>query len=169
MIVSKPTQDALMELIKQCFIENRKFDRMVSVLGVKFSCNHSADLIHHGIAHYFPALSDNIGELCLERYNIPVVYGETPSGAEDFGSVADIISNMRDRSIEFQLMFIGACKIALDNNDIHVYADLTKLLADYNNIVDQTILLADKVEAYGGNNAAFDHDIGTFWKLGDKA
>ena len=31
MIVSKNTQDALMELIKQCVIENRKFDRMVSV------------------------------------------------------------------------------------------------------------------------------------------
>ena len=164
MIVSKPTQDALMELIKQCFVENRKFDRMVSVLGVKFACNHSADLIHHGIAHYYPALSDSIGELCLERYNIPVVYGETPSGAEDFGSVKEIIFSMRDRSIEFQTMFMGACRIALNNNDFHVYTDLSDLLADYNRIVDQTILLADKIEAYP-SAMSFDHDVKTFWKL----
>ena len=164
MIVSKPTQDALMELIKQCFVENRKFDRMVSVLGVKFACNNSADLIHHSIAHYYPALSDSIGELCLERYNIPVVYGETPSGAEDFGSVKEIIFFMRDRSIEFQTMFMGACRIALDNNDLHVYADLSELLSDYNRIVDQTILLADKIEAYP-SVMSFDHDVKTFWKL----
>lgn len=164
MIVSKPTQDALMELIKQCFVENRKFDRMVSVLGVKFACNYSADLIHHGIAHYFPALSDSIGELCLERYNIPVAYGETPSGAENFDSVMAIIVEMRDRSIEFQTTFMGVCRIALDNNDFHVYADLIELLADYNRIVDQTILLADKIAAYD-NPVVFDHDIGTFWKL----
>lgn len=164
MIVSKQTQDALMELIKQCFVENRKFDRMVSVLGVKFACNNSADLIHHNIAHYYPALSDSIGELCLERYNIPVVYGETPSGAEDFGSVKEIIFSMRDRSIEFQTMFMGACRIALDNNDLHVYADLSELLSDYNRIVDQTILLADKIEEYP-SVMSFDHDVKTFWKL----
>ena len=164
MIVSKPTQDALMELIKQCFVENRKFDRMVSVLGVKFACNNSADLIHHNIAHYYPALSDSIGELCLERYNIPVVYGATPSGTEDFGSVKEIIFSMRDRSIEFQTMFMGACRIALDNNDLHVYADLSELLSDYNRIVDQTILLADKIEAYP-SVMSFDHDVKTFWKL----
>ena len=164
MMVSKPTQDALMELIKQCFVENRKFDRMVSVLGVKFACNNSADLIHHSIAHYYPALSDSIGELCLERYNIPVVYGETPRGAEDFGSAKEIILSMRDRSIEFQTMFMGACRIALDNNDLHVYADLSELLSNYNRIVDQTILLADKIEAYD-SVMAFDHDVNTFWKL----
>ena len=164
MMVSKPTQDALMELIKQCFVENRKFDRMVSVLGVKFACNNSADLIHHSIAHYYPALSDRIGELCLERYNIPVVYGATPSGAEDFSSVKEIIFSMRDRSIDFQTMFMGACRIALDNNDLHVYADLSELLSNYNRIVDQTILLADKIEAYD-SVMAFDHDVNTFWKL----
>ena len=64
MIVSKPTQNALMELIKQCFIENRKLDRIVSILGVKFAMNETANLIHQNIAHYFPALSDRIGELC---------------------------------------------------------------------------------------------------------
>ena len=41
---------------------------------------------------------------------------------------------------------------------------LSELLANYNRIVDQTILLADKIEAYD-SVMAFDHDVNTFWKL----
>lgn len=165
MIVSKPTQDALMELIKQCFVENRKFDRMVSVLGVQFACNQSSSHIHQHIAHYFPQLSDRIGELCLERYNIPILYGETPSGVEGYSSVVEIIHAMESRVINFQSMFMGVAKIAFDNNDLNVYSDLLSLLADYNKIVEQVILLADKIDNYA-EIMAFDHDIDGFWILG---
>lgn len=170
MIVSRTTQDALMELIKMCFIENRVLDRLVSVLGVQFACNNSADLIHHGIAHYFPALSDNIGELCLERYNIPVEYGATPSAFENYSSVTEIISTLENRVIDFQTAFMGVCKIAFENNDIHVFADLQHLLEDYNKIVEQAILLQDKIAGYGENNRmSFDSHIKEhFWILGDK-
>lgn len=166
MIVSKNTQDALMELIKQCFVENRKFDRMVSVLGVKFAMNQTADRIHHDIAHWFPALSDEIGSQCLERYNISVIYGETPSGAENYNRASDIIAEVERRVIDFQMMFMGVCKIALDNNDIHVYADLLDMLEDVNEIVEQVILLRDKMDVYGDERiGAYDHDIPDFWIL----
>lgn len=166
MIVSKNTQDALMELIKQCFIENRKFDRMVSVMGVKFAMNKTADRIHHGIAHWFPALSDQLGERCLERYNISVLYGETPSGIENYDRAGDIIAEVERRVIDFQTMFMGVCKIALDNNDIHVYADLLDMLEDVNEVVEQVILLNDKMALYGEDRImAYDHDIDHFWIL----
>lgn len=166
MIVSKNTQDALMEIIKQCFVENRKFDRMVSLLGVKFAMNQTADRIHHGIAHWFPALSDEIGSQCLERYNIAVIYGETPSGAEDYDRASDIIAEVERRVIDFQMMFMGVCKIALDNNDIHVYADLLDMLDDVNEIVEQVILLRDKMDVYGDERiGAYDHDIPDFFFL----
>lgn len=166
MIVSKNTQDALMELIRQCFVENRKFDRMVSVLGVKFAMNQTADRIHHSIAHWFPALSDLIGERTLERYNITVVYGDTPSGAEDYDRASDIIAEVERRVIDFQMMFMGVCKIALDNNDIHVYADLMDMMEDVNEIVEQVILLNDKMGIYGDERiGAYDHDVPDFWIL----
>lgn len=166
MIVSKNTQDALMELIKQCFIENRKFDRMVSVMGVKFAMNKTSDRIHHGIAHWFPVLSDRIGETTLERYNISVLYGETPSGIEDYDRASDIIAEVERRVIDFQTMFMGVCKIALDNNDIHVYADLLDILEDVNEVVEQVILLSDKMALYGEDRImAYDHDIDHFWIL----
>lgn len=168
MIVSKETQDALMELIKQCFVENRKLDRIVSVLGVEFACPSASAHIHQGIAHYFPQLSDKIGELCLERYNIAVVYGETPRGDERFANVGEIIKAMETRIIAFQSLFMGVCKIAINNNDINVYSDLLPLLADYNKIVEQAILIADKYGYYTEQNImSFDHDFSDFWILGD--
>ena len=167
MNVSETTQKALMEIIKQCFIENRKFDRLVSVLGVKFACNNMAGLIHQGIAHYFPNLSDQIGELCLERYNISVEYGATPEGTEDYQSVTEIMQVLEDRILDFQTMFIGVEKIAFENNDLQVFADLSKLLEGYNQIVEQAILINDKMGLYGENRiTAMDKDItDSFWIL----
>ena len=73
-LVSKSTQEALMEFVKQCFAMNRFLDRAVSVLGVKFAMNQLADLVHHGLAHAYPNLGDICGEKCLEAYNISVIY-----------------------------------------------------------------------------------------------
>ena len=166
MMVSKPTQDAIFELIKAAYSANRFLDRCVSVLNVKFSMNQTSNLIHHGIAHWFPALSDKIGEQTLERYNISVIYGETPSGAEDYNRASDIIAEVERRVIDFQTMFMGVCKIALDNNDIHVYSDLLDMLEDVNEIVAQVILLNDKMEVYGEERiGAYDHDVPDFWIL----
>lgn len=167
MNVTKQTQDALMEIIKQCFIENRKFDRLVSVLGVKFACNNMADLIHHGISHYFPILSDKIGELCLERYNISVIYGATPEAREDYNSVTEIIGIVEKEILDFQNMFMGVQKIAFENNDLQVFADLGKLLEKYNFVVEQAILLNDKMGYYGEDKiTAMDKDIReAFWIL----
>ena len=168
MIVNETTKNILYELIKQCFVENRKFDRMVSVLGVKFACNQSASLIHHKIAHLFPQISDEIGAKCLERYNIDIIYGETPSGDEEFGTVGEIISEIERRIIEFQAMLIGACEIVRESKDINVYADLLDMLKDFNKVVEQAILLKDKYNYYGEDGIMkFDHDIKDFWILGE--
>lgn len=167
MIVSLDTIQAVTELIKRCFDENRAFDRMVSVLGVDFACNNAAELIHKNIAHAFPALADDISAKCLERYNVSVKYGETPAAEEDYSGVEELIAKMRDRSLDFQIALMGACKVAWENNDIHVYSDLIEILRGYNDIVEQLILLYDKIKAYGDNVMAFDHDIAMFWIMGD--
>lgn len=167
MIVTQNTQNAIIELIGECFKMNRHFDRAVSLLGVKFVYNNTADLIHHHVAHYFPVLADSLGELCLERYNIPVEYLATPSGIQDYASAEDLLHDLEDRAIDFQTKFMGACKIAFDNNDIHVYTDLLDLLEELNKIVEQMILLADKIDKYNGS-MSYDSHVGQhFWILGD--
>lgn len=164
-LVSKSTQEALMEFVKQCFVMNRFLDRAVSVLGVKFAMNQAANLIHHGLAHAYPNLSDTAGEKCLEAYNISVVYGETPRGAEDYSTVAECIREINKRTIDFQTLTMGVCKIAHNNNDLQVYADMLDILKKVNEYVTQTILLEDKIGVYGNNIAAYDHDVKDFWIL----
>lgn len=168
MLVTKVTQDALTELIGRCFAENRYTDRLVSVLGVKFAYNNTANLIHHGIAHMYPVLSDEIGEKCLERYNISVEYPATPEGRRDYSSVNEIIKDLEERTIDFQIALMGVCKVAQENGDIHVYSDLLDMLKDYNKIVEQAILLGDKIEIYGTNPSFDSHVANHFWILGDE-
>ena len=121
MIVTQETQNSLIELIGKCFVENRYLDRLVSILGTKFAYNNTSNLIHKGIAHYFPLLADEIGEKTLERYNIPVYYPATPSAGQDYSSVEEIIKDMEERMLDFQIAMMGVCKIAQHNDDLHVY------------------------------------------------
>lgn len=164
-LVSQATQDALMEFIKQCFMMNRFLDRAVSVLGVKFAMNQLANLVHHGLAHAYPNLSDIAGEKCLEAYNISVIYGETPRGDQDYSTVSECVREINKRTIDFQTLTIGVCKIAHDNNDLQVYANMLDILKKINEYVAQTILLEDKIEVYGNNIGAYDHDVKDFWIL----
>ena len=166
MLVTQNTINAVTELIGECFKMNRHLDRLVSVLGTKFAYNQTANFVHHGIAHYYPVLADSLGERCLERYNIPVFYAATPEGSQDYKSVVEIIKDLEKINIEFQSMMMGCAKIAFDNNDIHVYADLLDLLEDVNKVVEQVILLSDKIDIYK-DNPAYDHDIPDFWILGE--
>ena len=165
MNVQDKTVESIYELIKQLFLENRIFDRLVSVLGVDFACSNSASKIHEKISHYFPLLSDQIGERCLERYNISIQYGSTPEAKKGYVSVEEIIQIMEEEVITTQNMYMGAMKVAFENNDLQVYSDLSDLLVDYNKIVEQVILLNDKIKSYGSNVMGFDQGIDTFWIL----
>ena len=62
---------------------------------------------------------------------------------------------------------MGCAKIAFDNNDIHVYADLLDLLKDVNKIVEQVVLLSDKIDIYGDNPSFDAHIKNNFWILGE--
>lgn len=166
MIVTQATIDAVTELIGDCFKMNRHLDRLVSVLGVEFAYNNTANLVHQGIAHYYPMLADSLGERCLERYNIPVYYAATPEGGQDYTSVTEIIKDLEKVNIEFQTKMMGCCKVAFENNDIHVYAELLDLLEDVNKIVEQVIFLSDKIDVYK-DNPSYDNHVTGFWILGE--
>lgn len=156
MNVSDNTIQACYELIKQCFQNNRKLDRLVSVLGVNFAMNNTAELLHAGYAHRFPQISDEIGHKCLEVYNIPVEYGATDEGKQDYNSVAEMVQVVENITVDFQNMLSKAIMIAQDNQDINVYVELISILQDFNPLVEQAILLNDKVKLYG--NALYDFD-----------
>ena len=165
MLVSQPTIDAVMELIGESFRLNRRLDRAQSLIGVKFVYPTTAKLVHEYMAHWASGEADALAEKCLERYNIPIIYYATPAGDQDYSSIVEAIKDIERVIIDYQSMFMGCCKVALENNDIHVYADLLDELEDVNEVVEQAILLADKIELYG-DKPSFDNHVKTFWFLG---
>ena len=60
---------------------------------------------------------------------------------------------------------MGVCKIAYNNNDLQVYADMLDILKKVNEYVTQTILLEDKIGVYGNDIASYDHYAPSFFFL----
>ena len=72
---------------------------------------------------------------------------------------------MNENVITFQTMLMGVIDIANNKKDIQVFSDLLILLSDYNKIVEQTLLLVDKISVYD-NPQSFDAHIKEhFWIL----
>lgn len=165
MLVSSKTVENLMYMVGECFKLNRVLDRCQSVIGVKFVYPVTAGLIHEHMAHWATAFADEIAEKTLERYNIPVIYYATPTGGKDYANIVEAIEDVETNIVNFQSMFMGCCKIAQENGDIHVYADLLDMLEEVNEVVEQAILMADKIHIYG-EKPSYDNHIKSWWFLG---
>lgn len=168
MNITQPTKDVVMEMVHECFVANSKVDRMQSILNAKFAYIDTANLIHHDIAHaYSGTFGDGIAET-IEKYNIPIEYGNIPHATEDYESVERVITALLDLVIDFQNKLNQCTKITMDNMDLHVYSELLELIEKHNKIVEQVILLNDKIKLYK-DNPAFDVHINHFWFLGEGA
>lgn len=156
MYITQVTQFTVQELISLTYINNARIDRMKSVLLAKFSYNETADIVHEFIAHYFSnGIGDALSEKCLERYNIPVVFGGIPRMDKEYGSVREILEELLTLAVDYQNALSKCIAVAIENNDRNISADLIDFMEDYNLIVDQCILLKDKIDLYG-DNPSFD-------------
>ena len=167
-IVSEKTINALQEMVNESFVMTARMDRAQSVLDAVFACPSTSNLIHQNIAHLYSGyFADEIGDLCLQSYNIPVIYGNVPLMNQEYSSVEEILFELRDYVEEYQAKLNGCYKIAFENNDLHICADLIKIIEHHNIVVRQMIILCDKIEKYN-SDMAFDHVIDKFWILGEK-
>ena len=165
MIVSQATVNAINELVTQCFTENRMLDAIVDTMIVKLKYPLAAELIHKDMAHAFPLIADELGEKCLQRYDISVKYGSTPAGVADYSSIFEVCQAIEGRMVDFQSMLIGACKIAQENGDYHVFVDLMDILEDFNPFVEQAMGILDQAKRYG-DSPSFDKNFEKYWILG---
>lgn len=169
MNITAPTKSAVQELITQCYIDNARIDRMKSVLLADLSYNETADVVHKYIAHYFSnGIGDDLSEKCLERYNISVVFGGIPVMDKQYNTVEEALNELLEIVIDFQNQLSMCIKIAMENMDKQIASDLLSFNVYYNNIVDQCILLVDKIKLYKDNPSFDAHLKDHFFILGDK-
>lgn len=165
MNVADATIRAIHDLNGEAFAMNRFFDAAVSILGVTYVCPTASKLIHHGIAHWYPAMADTLNEKCLENFNIVAYYPATPAGDVNFENLQDMAEQMVERTIMFQNKLMGVRKIAEDNQDYQIVVELDQIMLGVNEQVGQVLLINDKAQQYGADYTAFDKDFPTFWNL----
>lgn len=169
MNVTKETKEAVQLLISQSYINNAKIDRMKSVLLADLAYNETSDVVHKYIAHYFSnGIGDDLSEKCLERYNISVIFGGIPVMDKQYNSVEEVLNELLEIVIDFQNQLSMCIKIAMENMDKQIATDLLSFNVGYNNIVDQCILLVDKIKLYKDNPSFDAHLKDHFFILGDK-
>ena len=162
--ITQPTIDAIQEMIRESFICNAKIDRLKSTLGVDLAYNNTANKIHLDIAHAFPVqLGDSLGDL-IEGYNQSVVYGNIPIQDKTYVNAKDALDDLLDIVIDYQNKLNKCTMVAFENVDIHTYGGLIDIVKGYSKIVEQCILLVDKINLYK-EDPSFDHDIDKFWIL----
>lgn len=166
MNVSEATIKAVHELNTKCFYLNRYYDTAMDTLAIDFVCVNAESLIHEYMAHAFPTLADELNHKCLGAFNIKTHYGLTPAGDWEWNNLVSMMEGLMSETIDLQNMFMGAIKIAQDNNDYLIVVELNELLRKVNTIVEQIILLKDKAEQYGEDYKGFDKDIDVFFFLG---
>lgn len=157
--VTHETHLAVQELISLSYVTNARIDRMKSVLVADLSYNETSDIVHQFIAHYFSnGIGDALSEKCLERYNISVIFGDIPRMDKVYNSVEEVLVELLDITTYYQNALSGCIKIAVENDDRNISSDLINFMQDYNQIVDQCILMVDKIKLYK-DNPSFDAHI----------
>ena len=162
--ITQSTIKAIQEMTREAFCCNAKVDRLKSVVGVNLAYNNTANKIHLGIAHAFPVqLGDALGDL-IEGYNESVLYGDIPKQDKIYTNIKDALEDLLDIVIDYQNKLNKCTMIAFENMDIHTYSGLLEIVKGYSPIVEQCILLVDKINLYG-IDPSFDNDIDKFWIL----
>lgn len=157
--ITQQTHTAVQELISLAYITNAKIDRMKSVLVADLAYNETSNLVHEFIAHYFSnGIGDALSNKCLERYNVSVIFGGIPKMDKVYSSVTEVVEELQEICIYFQNAMSKCIEIVIENEDRGVGSDLINFMVDYNQIVDQVILMNDKIRLYK-DNPSFDAHI----------
>ena len=165
--VTQPTINALQEMVDESFIMTARCDRYQSVLDAKFAYNNTALLVHHGFAHVYSGFfGDAVADLGLQGYDITVNYGNVPPMNQQYNSVKEILYELKDYVFDYQNKLNMCWKVAFDNMDIHVAADVFDIIEDHNELVRQVILLCNKIEIYNGSASYDAHVLQHFNLLG---
>lgn len=158
MLMSKATSEALDYIVGGFFDLNRTTDRMVSIMQNTWSMPHAADIIHHKIAHLYPLLADKITEI-KDRYNLTSIYPATHKGDEDYTNLEDMFTTLYEENAQLYGIIKDVNKIAINNDDFNVHADLVNIMQLFNELMGQIITLRDKSVQIPEDYVTFDRYI----------
>ena len=157
-------KEYLENIIGKCFLNNRMFDRMVSILSVKLVMPITGDIIHHKLAHLYPRIADLVSDYMAQR-NCTTIYQQTPEGSQDYNNPIECFDYMLELNLSLEKEVKNAIKLADEINDYTTKVFLDDFLRKLISVTDTILLLDDKIGMYENNKNGwmkFDSDIEDF-------
>jgi len=161
MNISLKTSEALDLLVGKAFDLNRSFDRAVSIMQNKWCMPQAADIIHHKLAHLFPALADIISGF-KDDCNATTVYPETHKDDRDYSNLLVMVTTLRNEVLDFYEMIKMVYKIADEENDFNAEAMLIDFMNKLTKVISQMNTLKDKAEQMPTGWDLFDNHISSW-------
>ena len=164
MLISEETSKALDLLYNQFFNLNSVYDNAVSYMLNEWCMPHASEVIHKNLAHAFPVMADMISEI-KDNYDEKSVRTTVPTHDETYDSLYDMMNNLYSYCANTYEMMKITSKIAMDNGDLNVLADLVEFTSTFNKIMGQVITLKGKSEQINDYDK-FDRHIDTWGIIG---
>ena len=133
---------------------NRSADRIASVMQNDMAMPQASAIFHHNIAHIYPVLADRLTEI-KDRWNLSSVYGETHEDGRDYSELLPMFQTFLDENVEAYEMIKLAYKVAEEEGDFNVQADLVEFMQTFNKIIAQVITLRDKADQMPAGKIGF--------------
>lgn len=161
MTISLKTSESLDLLVGKAFDLNRSFDRAVSIMQNKWCMPQAADIIHHKLAHLFPALADIISGF-KDDCNMMTVYPETHKDDRDYSNLLEMMTILRNEVVDFYEMIKMVYRIADEENDLNAVAMLIDFMNKLTKVISQMNTLKDKSEQMPTGWDLFDNHISSW-------
>lgn len=161
MLISEKTSEALDLLVGKAFDLNRSFDRAVSIMQNKWCMPQASDIIHHKLAHLFPALADIISGF-KDDCNVTTVYPETHKDDRDYSNLLAMMTILRNEVVDFYEMIKMVYKIADEENDFNAKVMLIDFMNKLTKVISQMNTLKDKAEQMPTGWDLFDNHISSW-------
>jgi hypothetical protein len=163
MLIAKETSDALDILYGKFFDLNATLDRAVSILLNDWAMPQANDIIHHKIAHATPLLADLISEI-KDNYNLASIRPAVHADSRNYANLADMFNTIVGEFEDTYQMIKMTDKIAKENNDENVHADLLDFMTIFNKFIGQMYTLRDKAVQMPDSYDEFDAHI-SMWGI----
>ena len=157
-LINDSVNNKLNEIIKMLFLGNRIMDRALSVMSVKFCMTKTSDLIHPRVAHIYPKLADIISDYQSSRDCLSV-YGLTPLEETDYNDPMEIFDRMIDYQEDLESLITESIELAQSESDYTTKVTLEDFLLSLVPLMNQLLLLADKMEAYKDQWMLYDANV----------
>lgn len=164
-LLSAEVKSVLEDIVGQCFYNNRMFDRMVSLLSVRFVMPVTGELIHNRLAHLYPNIADLVSDYMAER-NSTTIYKETPRGDQDYDNPIDCFNYMLELNLELEKIVKKAIMTSQEAGDYTTKVFLDSFLRKLILVTNDILLLVDKATMYGNSHMSwmkYDNDIEDFY------